>query len=195
MPEMYKVICIGSAFVGKTSLARRYTMNTFTHSYIPTLGVSWLTKEEILSESYLNQNLTKKLFNEPVQVRLSIWDTGAQEIFTYLRPRYYEGTSSAIVVYDITNPASFDELDFWVNEVVAKCADVPIVLCGNKFDLKDARAVSKEDAIKYAKIHKFDYLETSALSSFNVDALFQHAARLAVQYNNEFLKYKKSYIL
>ncbi|MHA1685107.1 MAG: Rab family GTPase [Candidatus Heimdallarchaeaceae archaeon] len=195
MNELYKIICVGSAFVGKTSLARRFTLNTFTYSYIPTLGVSWLTKSITLSPEQLNQNLTKEFFTEGANVRLTIWDTGGQEIFTYLRPKYYEGATCAIIVFDITNRASFDDVDIWVNEVVTSCPDAPIILCGNKYDLNEARAISKEEAIEYAKLHRFDYIETSALTSHNVNQLFSHAGRLAYQNIEDLDKFRKMMIL
>ena len=91
MNQLQKIICVGSAFVGKTSLARRFTLNTFIHSYIPTLGVSWLTKTITLTPEQLNENLTKEIYTDPLTIRSSIWDTGGQEMFTYLRPKYYAG--------------------------------------------------------------------------------------------------------
>ena len=93
MNQLQKIICVGSAFVGKTSLARRFTLNTFIHSYIPTLGVSWLTKTITLTPEQLNENLTKEIYSEPMTIRMSLWDTGGQEMFTYLRPKYYSGAT------------------------------------------------------------------------------------------------------
>lgn len=195
MNELYKIICVGSAFVGKTSLARRFTLNTFTYSYIPTLGVSWLSKSIDLTPEQLNYNLTKQFYSEPVNVRLTIWDTGGQEIFTYLRPKYYEGATCAIVVFDITNRASFDDVDIWLNEITSTCADVPIILCGNKQDLAEARAIPLDEALEYAKMHRFDYIETSALTAYNVEELFIHAGRLAVQNVDELLRFRKTLVL
>lgn len=195
MNQLQKIICVGSAFVGKTSLARRFTLNTFIHSYIPTLGVSWLTKTITLTPEQLNENLTKEIYTEPLTIRSSIWDTGGQEMFTYLRPKYYSGASCAIIVYDITNQSSFDDLDVWVNEVLSKCPDIPVIICGNKFDLNEARTLDKEIILDYIRLKKFDYVESSALSGFNVDKLFHHASRLSHQYAEENLKFRKDYIL
>ncbi|MHA1260013.1 MAG: Rab family GTPase [Candidatus Heimdallarchaeaceae archaeon] len=180
MNQLQKIICVGSAFVGKTSLARRFTLNTFIHSYIPTLGVSWLTKTITMTPEQLNENLTKKVYTDKTTIRLSCWDTGGQEMFTYLRPKYYTGAQN-----------SFDDLEIWISEVLNQCPDTPIILCGNKYDLKDARSVSRDDAIAFAKLRRFDYIETSALSGFNVDKLFYHAARLGMQYSEETLKFRE----
>ncbi|MHA2357229.1 MAG: Rab family GTPase [Candidatus Heimdallarchaeaceae archaeon] len=195
MNQLQKIICVGSAFVGKTSLARRFTLNTFIHSYIPTLGVSWLTKTITLTEDQLNENLTKNIYSEPITLRLSIWDTGGQEMFTYLRPKYYAGATCAIIVFDITNQNSFDDVEIWVNEVVSKCPDIPIIICGNKFDLNEARSVERDDVIEYVKLRRFDYVETSALSAYNVDKLYFHGSRLSHQFSNEHLKFRKDYYL
>ncbi len=195
MNQLQKIICVGSAFVGKTSLSRRFTLNTFIHSYIPTLGVSWLTKTITLTPEQLNENLSKNVYTEPLTTRLSLWDTGGQEMFTYLRPKYYAGATCAVLVFDITNQSSFDDIEVWVNEVVSKCPDIPIVICGNKFDLNEARSVSKEAALEYTRLHRFDYVETSALSAFNVDNLFYHASRLSHQYSDETIKFRKEYFL
>ena len=195
MNQLQKIICVGSAFVGKTSLSRRFTLNTFIHSYIPTLGVSWLTKTITLTQEQLNENLTKRMYTEPITMRNSIWDTGGQEMFTYLRPKYYAGASCAILVFDITNQSSFDEIELWVNEVTGKCPDVPIIICGNKYDLNDARSVNRDEILSYVHLRNFDYLETSALSGYNVDKLFYHAARLGHQYSDETLKFRTEYIL
>lgn len=195
MNQLQKIICVGSAFVGKTSLARRFTLNTFIHSYIPTLGVSWLTKTLTFTPDQLNENLTKKIYTDPETIRLSCWDTGGQEMFTYLRPKYYVGATCAIIVFDITNQNSFDDVDIWTNEVLSRVPEIPIILCGNKYDLKDARGVSRDDAIAFAKLHRFDYVETSALSAYNVDKLFFHAGRLGKQFSEEHLKFRSEYII
>ncbi|MHA1218156.1 MAG: Rab family GTPase [Candidatus Heimdallarchaeaceae archaeon] len=195
MNQLQKIICVGSAFVGKTSLARRFTLNTFIHSYIPTLGVSWLTKTITLTPEQLNENLTKEIYTEPMTIRSSIWDTGGQEMFAYLRPKYYSGATCAIIVYDITNQSSFDDLDTWVNEVLSKCPNIPVIICGNKFDLNEARSLDKESILDYIHLKKFDYVESSALSGFNVDKLFHHASRLSRQYTEGNFKFRKEYIL
>ncbi|UJG40250.1 MAG: GTP-binding protein [Candidatus Heimdallarchaeum aukensis] len=192
--HLYKIITIGSAFVGKTSLARRYAMNTFSYSYIPTMGVSWLTKSLSLTKDELNENLSKNILTDDVNVRISLWDTGAQEIFGFVRQKYFLGAKVAIVVYDITKTSTFDDVSFWVSEIKKKCSEIPIILCGNKSDLKNARAVDREKAEEYAKENNFDYIETSALSSENVEKLFSHAARLAIQSEEKVLKFREIYI-
>jgi len=116
-------------------------------------------------------------------------------MFSYLRPKYYVGASCAIIVYDITNQDSFDDVDLWFNELSSHVPDIPIILCGNKFDLKDARSVSRDDAIAFAKLHRFDYVETSALSAYNVDKLFFHAGRLAKQFSDGNISFRDEYIV
>ncbi len=195
MEQIHKIVSIGNAFVGKTSLARRYVMDTFSVNYIPTMGTSWYTKTVHLTPANLNENLTKDFYVDPMDVRLSLWDTGGQELFSYLRPKYYDGAKVAIIVFDITNSNTFEDVDLWHAELNEHCPDIPIILCGNKYDLKNARAFPREEAENYSKIHNFDYIETSALSSYNVDLLFKHACRLSIQKSMNVLEFKTGLIV
>ena len=97
MNQLQKIICVGSAFVGKTSLARRFTLNTFIHSYIPTLGVSWLTKTITMTPEILNENLTKNVYTGPITIRMSLWDTQPetrlpklQQLLMLCEPSFYD---------------------------------------------------------------------------------------------------------
>ncbi|MCE7741986.1 MAG: hypothetical protein GOP50_05965 [Candidatus Heimdallarchaeota archaeon] len=69
------------------------------------------------------------------------------------------------------------------------------IRCGNKYDLNEARSVSKEAALEYTRLRRFDYVETSALSAYNVDKLFYHASRLSHQFSDETLKFREEYSL
>ena len=100
-----------------------------------------------------------------------------------------------IIVYDITNASSFDDVEVWAEEIISKCPDIPIILCGNKYDLSDARAVSRAEAEKYARFRNFDYIESSALSAHNVESLFVHATRLSVQRSENVLQFRKEYFV
>ncbi|KAG8897537.1 hypothetical protein FRC01_011296, partial [Tulasnella sp. 417] len=98
-----KVVVMGSAGVGKTSLVQRYTTNTFSSTKIAaTAGASFHVKKTVVNG---------------VPVRLQLWDTAGQERFRSLAPMYYRGSHAAVLVYDITNPSSFDDIRVWLEEL------------------------------------------------------------------------------
>jgi len=110
-------------------------------------------------------------------VRLQLWDTAGQERFRSLIPSYIRDSSVAIVVYDITNRASFLNTEQWVEDVRSERGqDVVIMLVANKTDLSDKRQVSAEEGEKRAKDYGVMFIETSAKAGFNVKALFRKLA-------------------
>jgi len=160
-----KVVIIGDASVGKTSLILRYVNNSFSDNVKPTIGCDHYDKD-------INVNGTN--------VKLSIWDTAGQERFRGLSASYYKKARCVIVVFDITKKSSFDKIDFWRDEIANFAdPDVLVFLVGNKIDLQDKRAVLKDDAMNYVKKHKFAlYMETSALENTEgqIEKLFSFVA-------------------
>jgi small GTP-binding protein len=147
-----KVVIIGDASVGKTSLILRYVNNSFSDNVKPTIGCDHYDKD--VSANGAN-------------VKLSIWDTAGQERFRGLSASYYKKARCVIVVFDITKKSTFDKIDFWRDEIANFAdPDVLVFLVGNKIDLQDKRAVLKDDAMNYVKKHNFAlYMETSALEN------------------------------
>lgn len=145
-----KIVVVGDAAVGKTSLIVRYVKGVFNPSYIITLGVNFFVQDISLGE--------KKL-------RLQIWDTAGQERFGPVRKKYYMGARGALLVFDQSNRTSFERLDYWVDEVRRSCGEIPLVLVGNKADLHPS--VTVEEVQKFASEHDFSYVETSAKTGMN----------------------------
>jgi len=163
---IFKVIVVGDASVGKTSLTLRYTQDYFSENYIVTIGVNFLKK-------------TIQMDN--MDIVLDIWDTGGQERFAYIRASYFKGAAGAIICYDITNKKSFDDLPKWLNEVDKYCEAVPMVLVGTKKDLKDQRQVSVEEGKAFAEAYGMKFFETSAKTGENVEELFNTLAKMMVE--------------
>ncbi len=145
-----KVIVVGDAAVGKTSLIVRYVKGVFNPSYIITLGVNFFIQDISLGEKTL---------------RFQIWDTAGQERFGPVREKYYKGARGGVIVFDLANPTSFEQLNFWLAEVKRCCGEIPLVLVGNKADLRPA--ISNEKANEFASRYNLTYVETSAKTGMN----------------------------
>ena len=109
---------------------------------------------------------------------LQLWDTAGQERYRALAPMYYRGAAAAVVVYDVTNPTSFEGAKSWVKELQRRGeAGCVIALAGNKADNKEARKVSAEDVREYAAENNCIAMETSAKTGMNVKELFVAIAK------------------
>ena len=133
-----KVIVLGSANVGKSALMERYIEGTFTGKRIPTLGTNFRTKILEIHDT---------------SVVLQVWDTAGLERFHHgtLGSAFYRGAHGAMLVYDVTNPRSIQQLAQWRDEAVSKIdADVyfPIVVIANKLDLKLAATAASSSSSK-----------------------------------------------
>ena len=153
-----KVVVVGDSGVGKTNLIKRFITNTFTQNSKATVGV------EFMSKSYrINQQVFK----------IEIWDTAGQERYKSITAAYYKGAKGALVVYDTTSKASFENIDKWMAEIKEKSTkELKIMIIGNKTDLKDERQVEKETALQKASDLEAPIMETSALDGNNVKEAF-----------------------
>eukprot|EP01130_Rhizamoeba_saxonica_P011289 TRINITY_DN4685_c0_g1_i1.p1 TRINITY_DN4685_c0_g1~~TRINITY_DN4685_c0_g1_i1.p1 ORF type:complete len:209 (-),score=47.81 TRINITY_DN4685_c0_g1_i1:5-631(-) len=121
----YKIVVVGNAGAGKTSIIKQYVNNYFSQNYKVTIGVDFALK-------VLDQDGTK--------VHLQLWDIAGQERFGSMTRIYYKAAAGAIIVFDLTNEESFASVDRWKNDLVNQVAEysdeqIPIILIGNKVDL------------------------------------------------------------
>ncbi len=158
---VYKIIVVGDAEVGKTALARRFTMDQFDDSYIFTLGVDFFAKEIKVKRTL---------------IKLVIYDTAGQEKFDFIRGLYFEGAAGAIIAYDITNRQSFERVGHWIMQVHQHCEGIPIELVATKLDLEDQRTVTLKEGQKRAKQDKMTFIESSSKESIHVTDVFQKLA-------------------
>jgi len=157
-----KIVLLGDQSVGKTSLITRFMYDTFDNTYQATIGIDFLSKT---------------MYLEDRTVRLQLWDTAGQERFRSLIPSYIRDSSVAIVVFDITNRASFLSTSKWIDDVRSERGnDVIIVLVGNKADLSDKRQVTHEEATTKSTELGIMFMETSAKAGHNVKSLFKKIA-------------------
>mmetsp|Transcript_68065 Transcript_68065/g.191867 ORF Transcript_68065/g.191867 Transcript_68065/m.191867 type:complete len:217 (-) Transcript_68065:104-754(-) len=159
-PLHFKLVIVGDASVGKSSLAVRFAKGQFNDNQEPSIGATFMTQGVHLDSA---------------TVMFEIWDTAGQERYKALAPMYYRGAAVAVVVFDITKYESFETAKTWVLEIRA-CTDALIALAGNKSDLGAERVVQHETAREYADAENILYMDTSAKSGSNVNEFFHEIA-------------------
>jgi len=153
----YKVLVIGDAGVGKSSLLLRFVDDVYTDAFISTLGVDFKTKTVTYSGE---------------QVKLQIWDTAGQERFRTITSSYYRGAQGIIVAYDISNPKSFSNVARWCREIETfGSKNVKKVLVGNKTDLADRKVTIQEGENMAAQL-QLPFIETSTKENVKVEEAF-----------------------
>ncbi|XP_077995429.1 ras-related protein Rab-35-like isoform X1 [Glandiceps talaboti] len=164
--HLFKLLIIGDSGVGKSSLLLRFADNTFTGTYITTIGVDFKIRT-------IDVNGEK--------VKLQIWDTAGQERFRTITTTYYRGTHGVIVVYDVTSADSFVNVKRWLHEIDQNCDNVARILVGNKNDCPDRKVVESDDAKKFAEQMGVQLFETSAKENINVEEMFNAITQLVLQ--------------
>lgn len=160
--KVFKLIVLGSAAVGKTTLVNSFLKKEQISDYRPTLGIS------ISTQKYFLQGFKDEI------VSFLVYDLAGQEFFKRVRHEYYRGANCAFVVYDMTRKDTFDEgVDFWFKDARGALGDIPFVLIGNKVDLEDKRQVSTEEGLKKANELRSFFIEASALHNINVQDTFK----------------------
>jgi small GTP-binding protein len=160
----FKFIIVGSSSVGKTALLKRLVDDSFASESQSTIGVEFeSTCMDVEGET----------------IKLQIWDTAGQERFRSIAKAYFRNAVGAILVFDINESSTFEDVSMWLNEIRSLCDPTAVViLVGNKADLSESRAVTMAEAEKFAQHHHITYIETSAKSGENVREAFLRCATL-----------------
>jgi Ras-related protein Rab-1A len=154
----FKVVIIGNSGVGKSCLLLRFAEDMFGYDSPATIGVGFKIR---------------KLDLDGTAVKLQIWDTAGQERYRTVTTSYFRGSNGVIIVYDITNRESFEQVQQWMREVDAHApADVCRLLVGSKADLAEKRAVKTEEGAALARQLGIPFIEASAKGSVNVEGMF-----------------------
>ncbi|XP_006627663.1 ras-related protein ORAB-1-like isoform X1 [Lepisosteus oculatus] len=155
---LFKLLLIGDSGVGKSCLLLRFADDTYTESYISTIGVDFKIRTIEL---------------EGKTVKLQIWDTAGQERFRTITSSYYRGAHGIIVVYDVTDQESFSNVKQWLDEIDRYASEgVSKVLVGNKCDLGARKVVDFTTGQEFAQSLRIHFLETSAKDATNVEQAF-----------------------
>jgi Ras-related protein Rab-2A len=159
---LLKYIIIGDSAVGKSNILLRYAHEKFNEDYQATIGVEFGAKNlEINNEKY----------------RIQIWDTAGQENFKSITRAYYKNSVCAIIVYDITNRESFNNINTWIDDCKSQSPKtVFFVLVGNKIDLENERKVDYNEGLNFAKENQMFFFECSAKTGKNVEDIFYKSA-------------------
>uniref|UniRef100_A0A4W3H3Y1 Uncharacterized protein n=1 Tax=Callorhinchus milii TaxID=7868 RepID=A0A4W3H3Y1_CALMI len=160
---LLKIVLVGDSSVGKTAILERLTEDTFHSSILSTIGIDFRVKTV-----RVNDNAT---------VRLQVWDTAGQERFHTLTTHYFRGSNGLMLVYDITNLNTFNNITWWIKDTVENAGkDVGQVLIGNKCDLQVERGVTLDKGKQLAQEHDMQFFETSAKDDINIEQAFSALA-------------------
>ena len=168
---LLKLVTVGSASVGKTSMIIRYSTGTFREHYSPTLGTGFAYKKLKVDENFAT---------------LQIWDMGSQDFLERVRSNYYIGTQGVLIAFDVTSWESYNDVIEWKSEV-DRNLDEPYaaLLIGNKTDRAVDRVVSKEEGEMLAAQLGMDYIEVSVLLNKNVNETFAEITRKIINMFDE----------
>ena len=162
-----KVCLVGDVAVGKTSLVKRYVLDTFGDRYVATVGTKVLKKTVPVDWK-----------GRPAMMDLLVWDIMGEKGFPgLLRDAYFEGAHGIMAVCDLTRKETFYDLDNWVQMARKQVGDVPAVFLGNKADLTDERGVVGPDELRrMGTLHRAPTFLTSAKTGTGVNEAFQALA-------------------
>ena len=156
---VYKVLLLGDACTDKSAFLMRYMDKTFQDIHMATISLDYRLK-------------TMKL-KKGKNIKLQIWDTAGQDRFRAITKNYYKGSHGIILLYDVTNLQSFENIKSWINQIREEASpNVVIYLVGSKIDLEEERKVTKKDGEKLAEELGLPFLEASGKSGINVNEVF-----------------------
>ncbi len=164
----FKVLILGEASVGKTSLTKRYVSGIFNPKEKLTIGVDFYIKTvDVLGK----------------KVKLQLWDLGGEQRFRFLLPTYCLGANATIFLYDITRLNSLENIHSWISIVYQRSGLIPILLVGSKLDLeRDKRSVPSEYALQVKEENNLsDFIEISSKKNINVNRVFETICKLMLK--------------
>ena len=178
-PPLYKILLLGDSTVGKTCFLLRYTDDTFLDLHMATIGLDYRLKTMILDDQRI--------------VKVQLWDTAGQDKFRAITRNYYKGARGIILIYDITNIKSYENIKKWINEIKEEISEkVTIVLIGNKIDNEGERKISKEQGEKLANDYNVAFFETSAKTGQGINESVFYLVQKIVDADHEAKKRGKN---
>ena len=159
----FKILTIGESGVGKTCILRRFVENKFLKNHLATIGIDFKTKTLTINDQ---------------EIKLKIWDTAGQERFRNITTQYYKGADGIVLVYDVTDDASYEKIRDWMDQILSNTQrdEIGLVLLGNKCDM-EPRIITEEQGNQLADELKISYFETSALTGQGIKEAFEQLTR------------------
>jgi len=154
IPE-FKLILVGDGGVGKTTYVKRHLTGEFEKRYVATQGV---------------MVYPLKFHTNCGPIQFNVWDTAGQEKFGGLRDGYYIQGQCAIIMFDVTSRITYKSVPNWYRDLTRVCDNIPIVLCGNKVEVKDRKVKAKQ--ITFHRKKNLPYYELSAKTNYNFEKPF-----------------------
>lgn len=162
-PLQFKFIVIGCSGAGKTSILRRLVDNKFVKGTQSTVGIEYFTHITTIDGH---------------NIKMMIWDTAGQERFYTIAKAYFRGALGVVLVFDITDRKSFDQLPRWLRDARMEAdPHCSVILVGNKTDLAQNRVVAKEEAEQFASSNELQYIETSAAENVCIEEVFMRTGQ------------------
>ena len=176
----FKIILLGDSTVGKSAFFNRFFKNDFQTNFMSTFGIVELSKNIVIYENIY---------------KIQLWDTAGQERFRSIPQKYFEKADGIILIYDITNEETFDNIISWVNDIKkSRNENVIIYLIGNKVDLIEERKISNESGKEIAIDQNMKFIEISVKWDLNVSDVVYNLVfdiyNLNYIRDNDFIKIK-----
>merc|ERR1711998_217307 len=156
----FKLVLIGDGGTGKTTFVKRHLTGEFEKKYEPTIGV-----EVHPLDFHTNCG----------PIRFDCWDTAGQEKFGGLRDGYYIHGQCAIIMFDVTSRLTYKNVPTWYRDLIRICEGIPVVLCGNKVDVKNRQIKPRQ--VTFHRKKNLQYIEISAKSNYNFEKPFLYLAK------------------
>jgi len=164
---LFKLLLIGDSGVGKTCILFRFSDDSFNASFISTIGIDFKIKTIELDGR---------------KIKLQIWDTAGQERFHTITTSYYRGAMGIMLVYDVTQARSFENINKWLRNIDDHASDdVVKMLIGNKCDMENQRCITRARGEALAREHAIPFFETSAKDNQNIEKAFFEVTRLILK--------------
>jgi small GTP-binding protein len=161
---IFKIIIVGDASTGKTSLTHRYLSGIFVDSPRLTIGVDFFSK---------------KIKMNGKRIKLQIWDFGGEERYRFLLPTYSKGANGALILYDITSKKTLDHIPDYVKIIRENAGNIPIMAIGSKVDLEEYREVSREEGKSAAMASGLSsFAEVSSKTNLNIEESYNTIVKL-----------------
>ncbi|CAN1787274.1 GTP-binding nuclear protein Ran-3, partial [Linum perenne] len=161
----FKLVIVGDGGTGKTTFVKRHLTGEFEKKYEPTIGVEVHPLDFTTNRG---------------KIRFYCWDTAGQEKFGGLRDGYYIHGHCAIIMFDVTARLTYKNVPTWHRDLCRVCENVPIVLCGNKVDVRNRQVRTKQ--VTFHRKKNLQYYEISAKSNYNFEKPFLYLARILAGY-------------